>query len=230
MIGFFLKKNYSTGMASKSKTYAEFEQIRNSLLKKILKYFRENSDLNDEMLLQDLVKETRQQFDKLEALYKGKGGSNTEGAPVKKRLKRKDRLLRKEHVGRFFLRLMECELREAGIHQCLIPVFANSIHYLAGEENIGMWTDKINRLMDFGGKKGADYEAILDSKPGKMISKEIMTVYKREIDKSPGYAKKMKNNLDEALAKAINPDIDGEVDIEAAVEKAYKEFSKRLSQ
>ena len=84
--------------------------------------------------------------------------------------------------------------------------------------------------MDFGGKKGADYEAILDSKPGKMISKEIMTVYKREIDKSPGYAKKMKNNLDEALAKAINPDIDGEVDIEAAVEKAYKEFSKRLSQ
>ncbi len=213
-------------MSKSSTTYAEFEQIRDSLLKKIVKYCRDNIDLNDEMLLQDLVKETRQQFDKLEVLYKG---SVPEGSSVKKRLKRKDRLLRKEHVGRYFLRLMEHQLREAGIPQSLIPVFANSIHYLAGEENIGMWTDKINRLMDYGGKKGADYDAILDSKPGKMISQEIMSVYKKEIEKSPGFAKKMKNNLDEALVKAINPDVDGDVDIEAAVEKAYNEFVKRLS-
>ncbi|PIQ99835.1 MAG: hypothetical protein COV66_09515 [Nitrospinae bacterium CG11_big_fil_rev_8_21_14_0_20_45_15] len=225
MGGFFLKKNYSTDMSKKPTTYSEFEQIRDSLLKKAIKYFRDNSDLNDEMLLQDLIKETRQQFDKLEGLYKG---STSDSGVTKKRLKRKDRLLRKEHVGRYFLRLMEHELREAGIHQSLIPVFANSIHYLAGEENIGLWTDKINRLMEFGEKKGADYETILDSKPGKMISREIMSTYKKEIEKSPSFAKKMKNNLDEALVKAINPDVDGDVDIEAAVEKAYSEFIKRL--
>ncbi|QPJ65084.1 MAG: hypothetical protein G3M78_06660 [Candidatus Nitrohelix vancouverensis] len=202
----------------------ELDSLRQALLRKIVKYARDNIDLNNDTLVEELEKETRSQFEKIISVCKEAAA----GAPAKKRIKRKDRMLRKDHISRFFLRYIENQLRKTGVHHSLIAVFANSVHYLADETQILQWTEKINRLMEFGGKKGADYDTILDSKPGKMITEEIMAVYKKEMSKSSGFEKKLKNNLDEALVKNFNPDVDGEMNIEDEVNRSFKEFVKLL--
>ena len=119
----------------------------------------------------------------------------------KRRMKRKDRNQRKEHVGRFFVHLMEKNIRQPGIPNCLIPVFAKSVQTTIGEEAYTQISSKIDRLLEFGEKKGFDYDQILASKPGKTIATEILSVYNTETSSSS--EKQLKNNLDETLVKNI---------------------------
>ena len=62
---------------------------------------------------------------------------------------------------------------------------------------------KIDLLLEFGKKKGYDYDQILDSKPGKTIAGEILTLCCAEMS-SASFAKQLKNNLDETLVKNIS--------------------------
>ena len=89
---------------------------------------------------------------------------------------------------------------------------------------------KISRLLEFGEKKGFDYDQILDSKPGKsIIAGEILTLYKNKMG-SGSFEKLLQNCLDETLVKNI-PNIENGADlnIEDTVNLAYKEFNKYLS-
>lgn len=127
----------------------------------------------------------------------------------------------------FFVHLMEKNIRQPGIPNCLIPVFAKSVQTTIGEEAYTQISSKIDRLLEFGEKKGFDYNQILASKPGKTIATEILSVYNTETS-SPS-EKQLKNNLDETLVKNIESIENGqELNIEDTVNLAFNEFNKYL--
>ena len=75
--------------------------------------------------------------------------------------------------------------------------------YTNAVEQYGQISVKISRLLEFGEKKGFDYDQILDSKPGISIAGEIVTLYKNEMGSS-SFEKMLKNSLDETLVKNIS--------------------------
>jgi len=209
------------------------DTLRQDIIFKILKIASDNSDLSlDE---QFKLSESNTQAMFTELLNEGtssstESDSDKEQARTKRRMKKKDRDQRKEHVGRFFLQnLIWKDIRKLDLPECLLPVFAKSVHNTIGEQNYEQISGKINRLLEFGEKKGFDYDKILDSKPGKTIAKEILTLYKNEMG-SANFEKLLKNSLDETLVKNIsNIESDSELDIEETVSIAYNEFKKLVA-
>ena len=204
--------------------------LRQDIIFKILKVVKDNSDLSSDELFKQVEAETMSMFNELIK-------PNEENAPkdkdedskvrTKRRMKRKDRNQRKDHVGRFFVHLMEKNIKQPGIPDCLIPVFAKSVQTTIGEELCAQISSKINRLLEFAEKKGFDYDQILASKPGKTIATEILSVYNTETSSSS--EKQLKNNLDETLVKNIESIENGqELNIEDTVNLAFNEFNKYL--
>ena len=208
------------------------DTLRQDIIFKILKIASDNSDLSLDEQLKLSELSTQAMF----AQLMDEGASSSESDPdreknrTKKRMKKKDRDQRKEHVGRFFLQnLIWKDIRKLDLPDCLLPVFAKSVHNTIGEENYEQISGKINRLLEFGEKKGFDYDKIMDSKPGKTIAEEILTLYKNEMGSS-NFEKQLKNSLDETLVKNIsNIESDSELDIEETVSTAYKEFKKLVA-
>lgn len=208
------------------------DTLRQDIIFKILKIASDNSDLGSDEQFNLAESGTKAMFAQLmnEGASSSKGeDSDREKARTKRRMKKKDRNQRKEHVGRFFLRLIEKNIRKPGLPDCLFPVFANSVQSTIGVEHYEQMSDKISRLLEFGEKKGYDYDQILDSKPGKSIAGEILTLYKNEMG-SGSFEKQLKNSLDETLVKNISTIENGQgLNIEDTVNLAYGEFSKYLS-
>ena len=208
------------------------DTLRQDIIFKILKIASDNSDLSLDEQLKLSESSTQAMF----AQLMDEGASSSESDPdrernrTKKRMKKKDRDQRKEHVGRFFLQnLIWKDIRKLDLPDCLLPVFAKSVHNTIGEENYEQMSGKINRLLEFGEKKGFDYDKIMDSKPGKTIAEEILTLYKNEME-SVNFEKQLKNSLDETLVKNIsNIESDSELDIEETVSKAYNAFKKLVT-
>ena len=208
------------------------DTLRQDIIFKILKIASDNSDLSLDEQLKLSELSTQAMF----AQLMDEGASSSESDPdrernrTKKRMKKKDRDQRKEHVGRFFLQnLIWKDIRKLDLPDCLLPVFAKSVHNTIGEENYEQISGKINRLLEFGEKKGFEYDKIMDSKPGKTIAEEILTLYKNEMGSS-NFEKQLKNSLDETLVKNIsNIESDSELDIEETVSKAYNEFKKLVT-
>ena len=204
--------------------------LRQDIIFKILKVVKDNSDLSSDELFKQVEAETMSMFNELIK-------PNEENAPkdkdedskvrTKRRMKRKDRNQRKDHVGRFFVHLMEKNIKQPDIPDCLIPVFAKSVQTTIGEELYAQISSKINRLLEFAEKKGFDYDQILASKPGKTIAAEILSLYNAEM--SSFSEKQLKNNLDETLVKNIESIKNGqELNIEDTINLAFNEFNKYL--
>ena len=209
------------------------DTLRQDIIFKILKIASDNSDLSLDEQYKLSESNTQAMFTQL--LNEGtssidESDSDREQARTKRRMKKKDRDQRKEHVGRFFLQnLIWKDIKKLDLPNCLLPVFAKSVHNTIGEENYEQMSGKINRLLEFGEKKGFDYDKIMDSKPGKTIAEEILTLYKNEME-SANFEKQLKNSLDETLVKNIsNIESDSELDIEETVSKAYNEFKKLVT-
>ena len=206
------------------------DTLQQDIIFKILKMAKDNSDLSSDDLLNQVEAETMSMFNQLikpndENAPKDKDKDSK--ARTKRRMKRKDRNQRKEHVGRFFIHMMEKNIKQPGIPNCLIPVFAKSAQTTIGEEAYMQISSKIDRLLEFGEKKGFDYDQILASKPGKTIATEILSVYNTEMGSSS--EKQLKNNLDETLVKNIDSIENGqELNIEDTVNLAFNEFNKYL--
>ena len=208
------------------------DTLRQDIIFKILKIASDNSDLSLDEQLKLSELNTQAMF----AQLMDEGASSSESDPdrvknrTKKRMKKKDRDQRKEHVGRFFLQnLIWKDIRKLDLPDCLLPVFAKSVHNTIGEENYEQISGKINRLLEFGEKKGFDYDKIMESKPGKTIAEEILNLYKNEMGSS-NFEKQLKNSLDETLVKNIsNIESDSELDIEETVSKSYNEFKKLVA-
>ena len=209
------------------------DTLRQDIIFKILKIASDNPDLSLDEQFKLSESNTKAMFTELLSdgtLSSTESDSDREQARTKRRMKKKDRDQRKEHVGRFFLQnLIWKDIRKLDLPDCLLPVFAKSVHNTIGEENYEQMSGKINRLLEFGEKKGFDYDKILDSKPGKTIAKEILTLYKNEMG-SANFEKLLKNSLDETLVKNIsNIESDSELDIEKTVSKTYNEFEKLVT-
>ena len=204
--------------------------LRQDIIFKILKVVKDNSDLSSDELFKQVEAETMSMFNELiKPNEENAPKDKDEGSKVrtKRRMKRKDRNQRKDHVGRFFVHLMEKNIKQPGIPDCLIPVFAKSVQTTIGEELYAQISSKINRLLEFAEKKGFDYDQILASKPGKTIAAEILSVYNTETSSSS--EKQLKNNLDETLVKNLESIENGqELNIEDTVNLAFNEFNKYL--
>ena len=205
------------------------DTLMQDIIFKILKIAKDNSDLNSDDLFNQAESATQSMFDQLtSSSAEGATSEKDDKARTKRRMKRKDRNQRKEHVGRFFVRMMEKNIKKPGIPDCLIPVFANSVQSTIGEESYKQVLGKIDRLLEFGENKGFDYDKILDSKPGQTIAKEILALYRAEAS-SGSFEKQLKNNLDETLVKNISSIENGqELNIEDTVNLAFNEFNKYL--
>ena len=204
------------------------DTLRQDIIFKILKMAKDNSDLSSDALFNQVEAETLSMFNELTNPSEENAPKDKDDkARTKRRMKRKDRNQRKEHVGRFFVHLMEKNIKQPGIPDCLIPVFANSVQTTIGEEAYKQISGKIDRLLEFAEKKGFDYDQILTSKPGKTIAAEILSVYNAGTSSSS--EKQLKNNLDETLVKNIESIANGqEINIEDTVNLAFNEFSKYL--
>ena len=206
------------------------DTLRQDIIFKILKVVKDNSDLSSDELFKQVEAETMSMFNELikpneENAPKDKDEDSK--ARTKRRMKRKDRNQRKDHVGRFFVHLMEKNIRQPGIPNCLIPVFSKSVQTTIGEELYAQISGKIDRLLEFAEKKGFDYDQILASKPGKTIAAEILSLYNAEM--SSFSEKQLKNNLDETLVKNIESIKNGqELNIEDTINLAFNEFNKYL--
>jgi hypothetical protein len=209
------------------------DTLRQDIIFKILKMAKDNSDLNSDELFNQVESATSSMFNQLIQSHVGNapsanGKAKDDKARTKRRMKRKDRNQRKEHVGRFFIHLFGKNIKQPGIPGCLIPVFASSVPTTIGEEAYKEISGKIDRLLEFGEKKGFDYEQILDSKPGKTIAKEIFSLYHAETDSS-SFEKLLRNNLDETLVKNIESIENGQdLNIEDTVNLAFDAFTKCL--
>jgi hypothetical protein len=205
------------------------ETLRQDIIFKILKLAKANSDLNSDELFNQAEAATLPLFNQLaQSSAENVPKEKDDKARTKRRMKRKDRNQRKEHVGRFFIHLMEKNIKQPGIPDCLIAVFAKSVQTTIGEEAYKQISGKIDRLLEFGEKKGFDYDQILESKPGKTIAAEILKLYNAEAT-SPSFEKQLKNNLDETLVKNISSiENSQELNIEDTVNLAYNEFIKYL--
>ena len=206
------------------------DTLQQDIIFKILKMAKDNSDLSSDELFNQVEAETMSMFNELikpneENAPKDKDEASK--ARTKRRMKRKDRNQRKEHVGRFFVHLMGKNIKQPGIPDCLIPVFAKSVQPTIGEELYAQISNKIDRLLEFAEKKGFDYGQTLASKPGKTIAAEILSLYNAEMSSSS--EKQLKNNLDETLVKNIESIKNGqELNIEDTVNLAFNEFNKYL--
>jgi hypothetical protein len=205
------------------------DTLRQDIIFKILKIAKDNSDLNSDDLFNQAESETLSMFNQfIDSKADNAPSEKDDKSRIKRRMKRKDRNQRKEHVGRFFVFLLEKNVRQPGIPDCLIPVFAKSVQSTIGEDAYDQVSKKIDRLLEFGEKKGFDYDQILESKPGKTIATEILKLYRVEMS-SASFAKQLKNNLDETLVKNIESIENGqELNIEDTVNLAFNEFTKYL--
>ena len=209
------------------------DTLRQDIINKILKIASENSDLSldEQFELSELGTQTMFNQLMLEgASPSEKSDPEKEKARTKRRMQKKERDQRKEHVGRFFLQnLIRKDIKNLNLPDCLLPVFAKTVHNTIGEKNYDQMAGKINRLLEFGEKKGFEYNKILDSKPGKGIAEEILTLYRNEM-KSSNFEKQLKNSLDKTLVQNIsNIASESDLDIEKTVNVAYNEFKKLVT-
>ena len=145
---------------------------------------------------------------------------------TRKRASHRDRT---EHVGRFFIHTMEQQLREAGVQDCVIPVFAKSVPMLIGDEAYNQFAEKIDHLIAFATSKNFSYDQILSSKPGRQVMQDILKLYQSELVNTPGFEEKLRNRLDEALVNfSSNQPETEDFNIEDAIDQSLNAFLDSL--
>ncbi|MCA9484947.1 MAG: hypothetical protein KC553_14545 [Nitrospina sp.] len=201
-------------------------QAKKAVLKKIIKLTKVNRGQPEDQVLSVVEAETSGLFDQLLSVYQGILTHNTDA--IKSRAhaaKRSQQNPRTEHVGRFFIHLIEKELHESELHPSVIPVLARSVSLLIGAEAYTQFSDKIQHLIEFADKHGFDYDQMLASKPGQDIMKSIFNMYRTELKNNRGILDILKNRLDEALVDySIRHPEDTDFNIEESVGKALNAF------
>lgn len=214
-------------------------QLRKSIISKIIQLYKDSPTLTDEEILIQAEAETKAMFDQIinkpvppatPTKEPAAGTPPVQPATAKPRSKKWGREDRKDHVGRFFLTLVEKQLKQEGILDCLIPVYAKTIQSLIGDTAYAKFEAKINKLLDFAKQKGFDYNQTLMSKPGKETMIDLMTLYRSEFANSPSFAEKLKNKLDETLvqniAKVNEKNPEHPLNIEETINQSFNTFMK----
>lgn len=213
-------------MQLKPEDKIRLHQAKKAILKKIFKLMKVNRSGQEDQVLSVVEAETNGLFDNLFSVYRGILTNDPNAIKSKVHAaKRTQQNPRSEHVGRFFIHIIEEELHESDLHPCVIPVLARSVSLLIGAEAYTAFSDKIQHLIEFAEKNGFDYDQMLASKPGQDIMKSIFNMYRTELKNNRGILDILKNRLDEALVdySVRNPD-DADFNIEESVEQAMQAF------
>jgi hypothetical protein len=215
---------------------ARIGQIRKAIVSKVIQIYKDSPTLTDDEILSQAEAETKAMFAQilkpapLPVKETVAGTPPSQPAAPKPRGKKWGREDRKDHVGRFFLTLVEKQLKQEGILDCLIPVYAKSIQSLIGDAAYAQFEAKINKLLDFAKLKGFDYNQTLMSKPGKEVMIDLMKLYRSEFATSESFAEQLKNKLDQTLVQNIekinekNPE--NPLNIEDTINQAFNTFMK----
>lgn len=213
-------------MELKPEDKIRIHQARKAILRKLYKILKVNPRLKEDKALPLMEAETSTLFDQLFSVFEGivthEPNTVKAKAHVRKRIQQNTRT---EHVGRFFIHVMEQKLHDAELHSCVVPALARSVSLMIGVEAYNQFQEKINRLIEFAETHGFDYDQMLASKPGQEIMKSIFTLYRSEMKKSPAVEDKLRNRLDEALVQySIRYEGKENVNIEEEVEKGLEAF------
>ncbi|MFQ5481599.1 MAG: hypothetical protein ACE5ER_02475 [Nitrospinaceae bacterium] len=197
-------------------------RTKKGIFKKIYQLLKNQPGLEEEQALHRMEAETAGLFDQLLSAHLFSAPpldmAELQSKPwSRKRLTHRDRT---EHVGRFFIHTLEKPLRQAGVNECVIPVLAQSIPLLIGDDVHLRFAEKINHLIAFADSKGFNYEQVLMSKPGKKIMDELLRLYRTELAGTPGFEIKLRNRLDEALVQYTADNPGDDFDIDEAVERS----------
>ncbi len=217
-------------MELKPEDKIRIHQAKKAILRKLYKVLQVNRKLPEDEALPLMEAESSTLFDQLFSVFEGivTHDPNTvkSKAHVRKRTMQNSR---SEHVGRFFIHVMDQTLHHSNLHSCVIPVLARSVSLMIGVEAYNQFSEKINRLIEFAETHGFDYDQMLASKPGQEIMKSIFQQYRSEMKKSPAVEEKLRNRLDEALVEySIRNEEKEDINIEEEVEKGLQAFVRLI--
>ena len=82
--------------------------------------------------------------------------------------------------------------------------------------------------MNEGSKNGLSYNKVMEQKPSREITLELLKLYWEKMQKTPNFEKQLKNQIDSALTKYQARKPQETFDIEVYVEEIYDYFITAL--
>lgn len=136
---------------------------------------------------------------------------------------------RQDHVGRFFLHRLVEPLRANHLTNCLIPVFAQSVASLLGQDAYENYSKRLGKLIARAMENGTTYNEAIESESAQILLQDIIDVYKHEMSKTASFEDLLKNKLDAELVKYLFERHIENVNIEEAINQIYDEFIRLMN-
>ncbi len=204
-----------------------FNQTRKAILQKRYQLCKENPELDEEEVLERMEQETASLFDQVHAIYQP---TDSEVYFKPHDRPRKRLLARTEHVGRFFIHSIEHRLQLMDMPPCVIPVLAHSVSRIIGDEAYNLLSGKINHLIMFADASNYGYDEMLESEPGREITREIMGLYRDEIRNNPSLEETLTRQLESALTEYASLHPEAGLDVEQSIEKSTRAFVQLIQE
>ncbi len=200
------------------------EQFRRVIIRKTLQLARENPKMDDDQII-DLVDLEAVRICDLcvESSYEDDPSNRINQYFMDERVGQ-----RHNHVGRFFVYALEGYLNEPIIKRAIFRVLAVSTEDMLGKKKFAHYTQKIEELLKTGSKEGLSYDKVMEQKPSKEITLEILKLYWEKMQQTPSFEKQFKNQIDSALTKYQAQKPQEAFDIEVYVEEVYDYFITAL--
>lgn len=200
------------------------EQFRRLIIRKTLQLVRENPKLEDDQVIDLAEIEAKRICDLcIESSYDEDPDSRISQYFMDERVGQ-----RRNHVGRFFVFALEGYLNEPIIKRAIYRVLASSTEELMGKKTFNSYSQKITEILRAGSKEGLSYNKIMEQKPSKAVTHEIINLYWNELQNNPSYSKQLKNQIDSALTRYQAQKPAEAFDIEAFTEEVYDYFITAL--
>ncbi|MEE9258243.1 MAG: hypothetical protein V3U37_01770 [Nitrospinaceae bacterium] len=200
------------------------EQFRRVIIRKTLQLVRENPKMEDDQII-DLTEQEAMRICDLcvESSFEDDPSNRISQYFMDERVGQ-----RRNHVGRFFVYALEGYLNEPIIKRAIYRVLAVSTEDLLGKKTFESYTQKIKVLLKEGSKEGLSYNKVMKQKPSREITHEIIKLYWDKMQKTKGFEKQLKNQIDSALTKYQAQKPQEAFDIEVYVQEVYDYFIQAL--
>ena len=200
------------------------EQFRRVIIRKALQLARENPEMDDDQILDRVDLEAVRICDLcVESSYEDDPSNRISQYFMDGQVEQ-----RQNHIGRFFVYALEGYLNEPIIKGTIYRVLAVSTEDMLGKKKFARYTQKIQELLNEGSKNGLSYNKVMEQKPSREITLELLKLYWAKMLKTPSFEKQLKNQIDSALTKYQARKPQETFDIEVYVEEVYDYFITAL--
>ncbi|MDH5763911.1 MAG: hypothetical protein OEZ51_13115 [Nitrospinota bacterium] len=200
------------------------EQFRRVIIRKTLQLARENPKMDDDQII-DLVDLEAVRICDLcvESSYEDDPSNRVSQYFMDERVGQ-----RRNHVGRFFVFALEGYLNEPIIKRAIYRVLAGSTEEFLGRKIYESYSQKIKQLLKEGSSQGLSYNKVMEQKPSRDLTREILQLYWNKMEQSVSCEKMLKNQIDSALTKYQTQKPEDAFDIEAYTQEVYDYFMTAL--